>query len=222
MSNAASEGYFHIFILVYHLQHGYDFWMMLLHSCIWMNVGKMHPPRLTVGPSALKLKCTLHRMNMGDEHHWWCQIISFYKLIWQAKRNLWRRNLSLQWLAFYCKVWDACPDDLAVPWRLMTTYTCGVMFQLEASPWLVDHLDGCWHDAHNQSEDNSQKNPKEIKSFMMNQATPHLGALSSLINNESSNRRRQPEMGTTLTFEWKANTRMSQYMGRAKKALVSK
>jgi hypothetical protein len=79
-----------------------------------------------------------------------------------------------------------------------------------------------WHDAHNQSEDNSQKNPKEIKSFMMNQATPHLGALSSLINNESSNRRRQPEMGTTLTFEWKASKRMSQYMGRARKALVSK
>ena len=26
----------------------------------------MHPPRLTVGPFVLKLKCTLHRMNMGD------------------------------------------------------------------------------------------------------------------------------------------------------------
>jgi hypothetical protein len=63
---------------------------------------------------------------------------------------------------------------------------------------------------------------QERKSFMMNQATPHLGAESSLINNESSNRRRQPEMGTALTFEWKASTRMSQYMGRTKKALVSK
>ncbi|KAI9378449.1 hypothetical protein POPTR_018G096021v4 [Populus trichocarpa] len=57
---------------------------------------------------------------------------------------------------------------------------------------------------------------------MMNQATPHLGAESSLINNKSSNRRRQPEMGTALTFEWKASIRMSQYMGRANKALVSK
>jgi hypothetical protein len=63
---------------------------------------------------------------------------------------------------------------------------------------------------------------QERKSFMMNQATPHLGAESSLINNRSSNRRRQPEMGTALTFEWKASIRMSQYMGRAKKALVSK
>jgi hypothetical protein len=38
------------------------------------------------------------------------------------------------------------------------TYLKG-MFQLEVSPWLIDHLDGCWHDAHNQSEDNSQENP---------------------------------------------------------------
>jgi len=35
----------------YHLQHGYDFWTMLSHSCIWMNIGRMHSPRLTVGPS---------------------------------------------------------------------------------------------------------------------------------------------------------------------------
>jgi hypothetical protein len=39
------------------------------------------------------------------------------------------------------------------------------------------------------------------KSFMMNQATPHLGALSILINSESSNRRGQPRMGTALTAE---------------------
>jgi hypothetical protein len=32
------------------------------------------------------------------------------------------------------------------------------MFQLEAGSWLVDLLDGCWHDAHSWSEDNSQKN----------------------------------------------------------------
>ena len=66
MSNAALEGYFDIFILVYHLQHGYDFWLMLSHSCMCRNAGRMHPPRPTVGPFVLKLKCTLHRMNMGD------------------------------------------------------------------------------------------------------------------------------------------------------------
>jgi hypothetical protein len=42
---------------------------------------------------------------------------------------------------------------------------------------------------------------QERKSFMMNQATPHLGAESSLINNESSNYRGQPRMGTALTSE---------------------
>jgi hypothetical protein len=40
---------------------------------------------------------------------------------------------------------------------------------------------------------------QERKSFRMNQATPHLGAESSLMNSESSNRRGQPRMGTTLT-----------------------
>jgi hypothetical protein len=28
------------------------------------------PPRLTMGPSILKPKGALHRMNMGDEHYW--------------------------------------------------------------------------------------------------------------------------------------------------------
>jgi hypothetical protein len=60
------------------------------------------------------------------------------------------------------------------------------------------------------------------KSFMMNQATPHLGAESSLINNESSNHRGQPKMGIVLAFEWKANTQMSQCIERIKKALECK
>jgi len=48
----------------------------------------------------------------------------------------------------------------------------------------------CWQDAHNQS-DSSWKNQisRMIISnfFMMNQTTPHLGARSGLMNNESSN-----------------------------------
>jgi hypothetical protein len=35
------------------------------------------------------------------------------------------------------------------------------MFQLEASSWLTDNLDGCWHDAYNQWENNSQDNPED-------------------------------------------------------------
>jgi len=61
-----------------------------------------------------------------------------------------------------------------------------------------------------------------FNSFMMNRATPHLGAKSSLINSESSNRHGQPRMGTTLTTEWMASTRMSQYMERTNKALECK
>ena len=40
----------------YHLQHGYDFWTMLSHSCIWMNIGRMHSSRLTVGPSCFEAR----------------------------------------------------------------------------------------------------------------------------------------------------------------------
>ena len=56
----------------------------------------------------------------------------------------------------------------------------------------------------------------------MNQATPHLGAWSSLINSESSNRRGQPRMGTALTAEWMASTWMSQCIERTNKALECK
>ena len=61
-----------------------------------------------------------------------------------------------------------------------------------------------------------------LSSFMMNQTTPHLRALSSLIKNKSNNHRGQPKMGTTLIFEWKASTRMSQSVRRTKKVFDSK
>jgi hypothetical protein len=47
----------------------------------------------------------------------------------------------------------------------------------------------------------------DLLSFlMMNQATLHLGAWSSLINSESNNQRGQPKMGTAFTTEWMAST----------------
>jgi len=61
-----------------------------------------------------------------------------------------------------------------------------------------------------------------LSSFMMNHATPQLGAWSCLINSESSNCRGQPRIGTTLTAEWEASTRMSQYIKKAKNALDNK
>ena len=63
---------------------------------------------------------------------------------------------------------------------------------------------------------------QERKSFTMNQATPHLGAESSLINSKSSNRRRQPRMCTALTTERMASTWMSQCIERTNKALECK
>ena len=189
MSNAELEWYFHIFILVYHLQHGYDFWMMLSHSCIWMNARRMHPPRLTVRPSILKLKCTLHCMNMGDEHHWWCQCISCHDLIWQAERNPWRRTLSLQWWALLLQGMRSIsgwPDSSKKAGD--NIYLKG-MFQLEASSWLVDNLDGCWHDAHNQSKENSWENLGD-------------GWFVQLLHDESSN--------TTLASRVKLDERCEQ------------
>jgi len=47
-------------------------------------------------------------------------------------------------------------------------------------------------------------------------------AWSSLRTTESSNHHGQPKMGTALTSEWKASTRMSQYIERIKKALNNK
>ena len=131
-----------IFILGYPLKHSYDSRQMLSRSCIWMNVGRMHPPRLTMGPSVMKLECALHRMNMGDEHHWWCQRISFHNLTWQAEKNPWRRTLSLQRWAFYCKLWDACPNNLIVSKKVDDNIYLKGMFQLEASSWLINNLDG--------------------------------------------------------------------------------
>jgi len=61
-----------------------------------------------------------------------------------------------------------------------------------------------------------------LSSFMTNQTTPHLGALSSLINNETSNHRRQSRIGPACTVEWMTSTWTGQYMERAKKVLDSK
>jgi hypothetical protein len=55
-----------------------------------------------------------------------------------------------------------------------------------------------------------QKMNDRLSSFKMNQATPHLGTHSCLINNERSNHRGQPRIGTTLTVEWMASTWISR------------
>jgi hypothetical protein len=72
-----------------------------------------------------------------------------------GEKNFLRKTLSLQRWAFYDKLWDAYLDDLIVSKKVDDNIYLKGMFQLEASSWLINNLDGCWHDAHNQSEDNS-------------------------------------------------------------------
>jgi hypothetical protein len=55
-----------------------------------------------------------------------------------------------------------------------------------------------------------QKMNDQLSSFMRNQATPHFGSHSYLMNNESSNHRGQPRIGTALTVKWIANILISQ------------
>jgi len=92
---------------------------------------------------------------------------SFLCISWfDELRRTMEKNVELTTMSFLLQAMR-CVSDVHVwmtwqfPRRLMITYTWKVLFQLEASSWLVDNLDGWWHEAHNQSEDNSQKNPKE-------------------------------------------------------------
>jgi hypothetical protein len=85
-----------IFILGYPLKHSYDSRQMLSRSCIWMNVGRMHPPRLTMGPSVLKLECALHRMNMGDKFNIIDNSNAFLFMIWlDGWEELFEENTKL-------------------------------------------------------------------------------------------------------------------------------
>jgi hypothetical protein len=75
-------------------KHGYDTRQTSSHNCIWMNVQRMHPPRLIVGPSVLKLEGTLHRMNMGDKLNIIDNSNAFLFTIWLdgLRRNYWEKH----------------------------------------------------------------------------------------------------------------------------------
>jgi len=145
----------------YPLKHGYDKCYRIV-ALEWMSE-RCTPPRLTVGPSILKLKCALHCMNMGDNMNIIDDVETFLSTIWFDKlrgiheKEHWAYNDESFTASYELHVWMTG----WFPWRLVITYTWRVLFQLEASLWLVDHLDGCWYDAHNQSEVNFQKNPGE-------------------------------------------------------------
>jgi hypothetical protein len=53
--------------------------MIALNEC-WEDAP--HPPKLTVGPSDLKLKCALHHMSMGDKSDIIDEVQAFLFTIW--------------------------------------------------------------------------------------------------------------------------------------------
>ena len=124
-NNAALEGQSHIVIL----------WNMVIDRCYhnfieWIS--EMHPPRLTVGPSILKLKCALHRMNMGDKMNIIDDVETFLSTIWFDKlrgiyeKEHWAYNDESFTASYEMHVWTTG----WFPWRLVTTYTWRVLFQL--------------------------------------------------------------------------------------------
>ena len=71
-------------------------------------------------------------------------------------------------------------------------------FQPKASSWLINK--SWWFGMmHTINQRIILRRSQERKSFMMNQAAPHLGVGSSLMSDASSNCQRQPGMGTAFT-----------------------
>jgi hypothetical protein len=91
------------------------------------------------------------------------------------------------------------------------------MFQLEASSWLIDHLNGCWHDAHNQSKDNSQKNPGD-KILHDESSNTTLGGMVKL-DKQWKQQSSLKAQDRHCIYNWGiASTWMSQCIERTKKA----
>ena len=166
-------------------------------------------------------------MSMGDKSNIIDEVKTFLFTICsdELRRTYWERTLSIQRWAFYCKVWDASLNDITVPWRWMSIYTLRVCFN---GRQVYDRLTilmgvGTVRTINQRTILDRIQEINDLLSFLMtNQATPHLGALSSLINSESSNHRGQPKMGSAFTAERMANTWMSQCIERIKKALECK
>ena len=158
---------------------------MLSHECFCMKVGRMHRTHLD-GPwdHLIWSQCALHHMSMGDkkQHHWWGRSISFHNLVRWAEKNLLRKKLSIQRWAFYCKVWNACLNDMIVPWKWMTAYTWRACFNWSrVHNWLTILMGvGTMHTINQRTILGRIQEMNDLLSFLMiNQATLHLGALSN-------------------------------------------
>ena len=157
-NNAALEGQSHIVIL----------WNMVIdrryHATALNECQKgTHPEDWLCGTICFEARWALHHMSMGDKSSIIDEVETFLFTIWlEELKGIYEKStehttMSLCTASYEMHVWMT---DW-VPRRLMITCTWRVLFQLEASSWLINNLDGYWHDAHNQSEDNSQKKPRE-------------------------------------------------------------
>jgi hypothetical protein len=92
----------------------------------------------------LKLEGALHRMNMGDKMNIIDDATAFLSTIWFDKlreiheKEHWAYNDESFTASYEMHVWTT----RWFPWRLVITYTWRVLFQLEASSWLIDNHDG--------------------------------------------------------------------------------
>jgi hypothetical protein len=132
-----------IFILGYPLKHSYDSRQMLYVAAFeWMLEG-----------------CT-HKDWLWDHLFWssnahftaWIWVITWTSLMMQMHFFSWsdltsweesmKKNIKLTTTSLLLQAMRCMSGWLDSSWRLMITYLKG-MFQLEASSWLIDHLDGC-------------------------------------------------------------------------------
>jgi len=114
---------------------------------------------------------------------------------------------------------------MTVPWKWMTAYTWRVCFNWSrVHNWLTILMGVGTMRTINQRTilERIQEMNDLLSYLMMNQATLHLGALSSLINSESSNHRGQPKMGTAFITERMTSTWMSQCIEKQRRLCNAK
>ena len=124
----------------------------------------------------------------------WLGLITALHLFSLAERNLLIKTWSMQqW------VLDAFLDDWTIPWRILMTYAGINAIQLIENSMTdrqskmrttLTSLAMVVSRTHNCYWNNQRKWMDLLHPFMMNQATPYLGASSKLINNENRDHRK--------------------------------
>ena len=127
----------------------FETWLLtdVITQLHWMNVGKASTSKTYCGTICFKAGWALHRMSMSDKSSIIDESETFLFTIWleELKGIYWEEHWEYHYEPLYCKLWDACLDDWMISKEAMITYTWRVLFQLEASSWLIDNFNGRWH-----------------------------------------------------------------------------